>query len=72
MDYFETAVLVAVGLVTLSVMGAVLYDIGKDVMKAARKDSKRERAQAKLPDNVIRFSREKRKRTRAIDKEGVR
>ncbi len=72
MDYMETAVLIAVSLVTLFIMGAVLYDIGKDVMRAAKREKREKRAQAKMPDNVIRFSRENKKKSRTMNKEGVR
>lgn len=66
MDYLETTVLLAVSLFTMAVMGFVLFDIGKDVFKAARKEQQEKKARAKVPDNVVQFSREKHRKIRAI------
>lgn len=40
MDYFETTILIVVSLFTLVVMGYVLFDVGRDVVRAARKEKK--------------------------------
>lgn len=66
MDYLETTVLIAVSLFTISIMGYILVDVGKDVTSAARKEHKQKKARAKVPDNVVQFSREKPNKIRAI------
>ncbi|WP_430884537.1 hypothetical protein [Fusibacter sp. JL216-2] len=66
MDYLETTVIIAVSLFVMVVMGFVLFDVGKDVVKAARKEQEFKRARKKAPDNVVKFSRENRRKTRAI------
>lgn len=66
MDYLETTVLIAVSLFVLVVMGFVLFDVGKDVVRAARKEHELKRARKNAPNNVVKFSRENRRKTRAI------
>lgn len=58
MDYFETTILIVVSLFTLVVMGYVLFDVGRDVVRAARKEKRLKKARAKVPNNVVQFSRE--------------
>jgi len=66
MDYLETTVLVAVSLFTIVVMGYILLDIGRDVTQAARKEHMQKKARAKMPNNVVPFSREKQSKIRAV------
>ena len=66
MDYFETTILIAVSLFAVIVMGFVLYDIGRDVLRAARKEQSIKKARAKVPNNVVQFSRENNRKMRAI------
>lgn len=66
MDYLETTVLIAVSLFTISVMGYILVDVARDVTHAARKEHMQKKARAKVPNNVVPFSRENSQKIRAI------
>jgi len=66
MDYFEATVLSVVSLVAVTIMILVLYDIGRDVMRAAKKERIQKKERAGLPDNVLQFSRENKPRYRAV------
>lgn len=66
MDYLETTILIAVALFALAVMGFVLFDVGRDVARAARKEQRLRKARAKVPNNVVQFSRENSHKMRAI------
>lgn len=65
MDYFEAAALFVVFACVLAIMVATLYDVGRDVVQATKRESKQERRRAKLPNNVLDFSQEKNRTYRA-------
>ncbi len=66
MDYIEATVLIVVFTISLGIMGLILFDVGKDVMKAARKERRLKQAKMNVPDNVVQFSRENERRYKAI------